>query len=59
MEENDAIRILRNHAAQSAEEWAREIANVRGCGIDLTFAEARAEHILAIIRAIKVVKEAL
>jgi hypothetical protein len=57
-EEKGSIRVLRNQAAAAASEWAQEINDVNGHGIDLTYAEARAEHILEMIRAIIILKKA-
>ncbi len=57
-DEKGSIRVLRNQAASSASEWAKEISNINGSGTDLTFAQARAEYILEIIRAINTLKRA-
>jgi hypothetical protein len=57
-EEKGSIRVLRNQAAAAASEWAQEISDVNGDGIYLNYAEARAEHILELIRAINILKKA-
>lgn len=47
-----ALQVIRDAAATSAREWADEIANGNSSyGRDITFAEARASHIVGLIMA--------